>query len=464
MNRIFVIIVLAAYVMAAATGRMDELTAAIVGDGKKAVELAIGLVGVMALFLGLMKVAEAGGMLRVLARLAAPVMRRLFPDVPTDHPAMSAMLMNISANMMGLTNAATPFGIRAMEQLDTLNGKKGTATNSMVLFLAINTAGLAILPSGVIGVRAAAGSQDAAGIFFPTWFASGAATLVGILAAFLLSRLPSVRASRPPEGVEAGRRAASDATSDDGPQLPTLDDQPPLQPPPRWLARGVVWGLAVVAVSLGALHVLGALRGATPDALLRHWTTGAALVTDAAGGQSGFDVWRGMMSGWTLPLVVAGIVLFGWARGVRVYEVLVDGAKDGFNVALRIIPYLVAILVAVGMLRAAGGVDLLVWLLDPLTSRIGMPAEALPQALLRPLSGSGAFAVMASTLETHGPDSFLGYMVSTFQGSTDTTFYVLAVYFGAVRVKDTRHALPACLLADLTGILAAVFIVHAFFG
>ena len=171
-----------------------------------------------------------------------------------------------------------------------------------------------------------------------------------------------------------------------------------------------------------------------------------------------------MLSSWTLPAVVGGIVLFGWARGVRVYEVLVDGAKDGFNVALRIIPYLVAILVAVGMLRAAGGIDLLVTLLDPITSRIGMPAEALPQALLRPLSGSGAFGVMAAMLEQHGPDSFIGYMVSTFQGSTETTFYVLAVYFGAVRVTDTRHALPACLMADAAGILAAVFIVNLFFG
>ena len=200
LNGIFVFVVLSSILLAAITGEMQGLTDAILNDSKKAVTLSLGLVGVMAFFLGLMKVAEDGGLLRLIARAISPVMRRLFPSVPEDHPAMSAMILNIASNMLGLGNAATPFGIKAMEELNRLNGNKGTATNAMVLFLAINTAGLAVLPSGVVGLRAAAGSLDATGIFLPTWFASGCATLVGISAAFLLSRLPRYRKTEPQIG------------------------------------------------------------------------------------------------------------------------------------------------------------------------------------------------------------------------------------------------------------------------
>jgi spore maturation protein SpmA len=427
LNGLFIVIILASILLAASTGQMQALTSAILQDSRKAVELAIGLIGVMAFFLGLMRVAQDGGLLRLLARLVGPAMRKIFPGVPADHPAMSAMILNIASNMLGLANAATPFGIKAMEELDKLNGRKGTATNDMVLFLAINTAGLAILPSGVIGIRAALGSEDAAGIFFTTWFASGMATLVGIMAAFLLSRVPAFKRSAPPllEVTDSG----------------TDDEQIAEQQPARGWKRIAQWLFWLVFIIFLVRYI---------------WQLAAT--------SSSLDLIRLIGSSWILPALIGGLLLFGWARGVRVYDSLVEGAKEGFQVALRIIPYLVAILVAIGMLRASGGIDLMVRVISPVTDLIRMPAEALPMALLRPLSGSGALGVMSEIMTVHGADSFIGYMVSTFQGSTETTFYVLAVYFGAVGVKKTRHTLPACLLADVAGILAAVLIVNLLFG
>ena len=427
LNGLFLIVVVSSILLAGLTGRMEPLTQAILTSAGDAVELAIGLVGVMAFFLGLMRVAEDGGLLRQIARAIGPVMQRLFPGVPIDHPAMSAMILNISSNMLGLGNAATPFGIRAMEQLDTLNGRQGTASNAMVLFLAINTAGLAVLPSGVVGLRASLGSADATGIFFPTWFASGAATLVGILAATALARLPRFRETEPPAITPEAATTTAAPAGDHTERATTR----------RW----VVWIFWAAFLAVLARHLVAPPVAEPLPTLV-----------------------RGVLSFWMLPALVAGLILYGWQRGVRVYDSLVAGAKQGFEVALRIIPYLVAILVAVGMFRAAGGIDAMVTIVSPLTNLIGMPAEALPMAVLRPLTGSGAFGVMAEIMSTHGPDSLVGYMVSTFQGSTETTFYTLAVYFGAVGITETRHTLPACLLADVAGILAAVFIVNLMFG
>ena len=440
-NGVFAFLIFASILLAASTGRMEPLTDAILKNGRTAVELAIGLVGVMALFLGLMRVAEEGGLLRIVSRAAAPVMRRLFPDVPADHPAMSAMVFNISANMLGLANAATPFGIKAIEGLNELNPRKGTATDAMVLFLAINTAGFAILPTTVLGVRVALGSEEAAAILFPTWFASGCATLVAILAALLLSRLPRYRRSSPgtvpfsPEANETGIEASPEKGT-----VPSTEAPTEAGTVPRWRLLAII-AFFLAYAALMALH------------LLRSYAESTAL-----------ELTRQITSHWILPAIVAALVLVSWSRGVRVYDALVEGAKEGFQVALRIIPYLVAILVGVGMFRASGGIDLIARGFGPLTGWIGMPAEALPMALLRPLTGSGALAVMSEIMTEHGPDSPIGYLVSTFQGSTETTFYVLAVYFGAVGIRRTRHTLPACLLADAAGILAAVFIVNLFLG
>jgi len=432
LNGVLVFIVAAAVLLGAYAGGMEQVTQALLDSVRGAVELALKLIGVMAFFLGLMRVAADGGLLRILARAVAPLMRRLFPAVPADHPAMSAMILNIGSNMMGLTNAATPFGLKAMEELDRLNRDKGTATNSMVLFLAINTSAVALFPTGAIGLRAAAGSQDATGIIIPTWFASLAATVVGVLAAKGLERLRRFRVTAPveepvadPEGESVRDEAAGQA----------------------FVPRPVAWrGGVSVAVLAGLLVAL----------VWRLWSVGRA------GGI--VEAFRAELSFWILPLFVLAVLLFGWWRSVPVYESMVEGGREGFQVAVRIIPYLVVILGAVGILRASGGIELLTRWLGPVTGLVGMPAEALPMALVRPLSGSAAMGVMTEVMAAHGPDSLLGYMVSTMSGSTDTTFYILAVYFGAVGVKRMRHALPACLAADVTGILTAVLVVNLLFG
>ncbi len=389
---------------------MEALSTAMVDSAGSAVELAIGLVGVMALFLGLMKVAEAGGMLQILSRLIRPLMIRLFPDVPPDHPAMGAMVLNLSANALGLGNAATPFGIRAMQELDRLNPSQGMATNAMALFLAINTSSVTLLPTGVIALRAAAGSAEPAAILPTTLFATIGATCFAIISAKLYSRI----------GPIPGDVGVDDLAE-------TRQKEGGLEPLPARDTAYPFW------VSMTALAVLAAM---IPLAVLYGDT----------------------FSPWILPALMVGFLLFGVFRKVRIYEVLVEGAKEGFQVALRIIPYLVAILVAVGMLRASGGLDMLVSLLGPVTSRFGLPAEALPMALMRPLSGSGAYGILASLINDPaiGPDSYTGVLVSTLQGSTETTFYVMAVYFGAVQVRRVRHTLAAGLTADIAGVVFAI--------
>ncbi|MEJ2033077.1 MAG: nucleoside recognition domain-containing protein [Deltaproteobacteria bacterium] len=432
MNAIFFAIVAVAFVTAGwhqlhwlpAAGTaapMAALTTAMVKTAGGAVELAIGLIGVMTLFLGLVKVAEAGGLLAILARLIRPLMVRLFPEVPPGHPAMGAMILNISANALGLGNAATPFGIRAMQELDKLNPRPGTATDPMILFLAINTSSITLLPTGVIALRAAAGSTDPAGILPTTLFATLCSTAAAIVAAKLYKRF-----SRPvtiEDAATLGVAAAADPDPDPE-QLPAEAEQAY----PLWVS-----GLAMLAVI-----------GFIPLTILY----GRAIAP------------------WVIPGLMIGFLTFGILRRVRVYEVFVEGAKEGFQVAVKIIPYLVAILVAVGMFRASGAMQAMVGFLGPWTGKIGLPAEALPMALLRPLSGSGAYGILASIIKNPaiGPDSYTGYLVSTFQGSTETTFYVLAVYFGAVQVRRLRYALPAALTADLVGISAAVAICLYLFG
>ena len=428
MNIIFVIIVLSAFFFAGwhqiffipvigASSPMEVLSRAMIESAGGAVELAIGLVGVMALFLGLMKVAEAGGLLTILARLIRPLMVKLFPDVPADHPAMGAMILNLTANMLGLGNAATPFGIRAMQELDKLNPQRGTATNAMALFLAINTSSVTLLPTGVIALRAAAGASDPAAILPTTLFATIGSTTVAVVAAKLYQRFSPLK-------VDAGT-SLQQAPSNDGVEIP-LEDTPEGYP---------LW------VSFAALTALVAL---IPVAVFY--------------GRS--------ISPWIIPALMVGFLCFGLVRRVRVYEVFVEGAKDGFRVAIRIIPYLVAILVAVDMLRASGVMNTIVGAIGGITGRFGLPAEALPMALMRPLSGSGAYGILASIINDPaiGPDSYTGYLVSTLQGSTETTFYVLAVYFGAVQVRRIRHSLAAALTADVAGIIFAVLACSFFLG
>jgi spore maturation protein SpmA len=411
---------------------MKDVVDASFESAKSSVNLAIGLIGIMALWLGLMKVAEAGGLMRLVARAIRPVMHRLFPDVPTEHPAMSAMIMNMAANALGLGNAATPMGIKAMMELDRLNPHKGEATNSMCLFLAINTSSVTILPLGVIGVRAAAGAAEPASILIPSLLATIFSTAMAICASKVF-----VRFSRHKIPVETAGQDTGD-TEQPSPMVSNEEkdsNEEELHPPGRF-GRWTAF-LIILAFAGGAVFRLSS-------------------------GTDWQDLAREILSFWLVPAIMCSLLLFGYLRGVKVYEVATAGAKEGFQVAIKIIPFLVMILVAIGMFRASGAFDLMVSAVQPLTSTIGMPADALPMAFMRPLSGSGAFGIMSEVV-SRAPDSFSSFLVSTMQGSTETTFYVLAVYFGAVGVVRSRHAVAAALLADATGIIMALVLCHMMF-
>lgn len=413
MNIVFFLLIAASFLAAAwaqiqgQASAMQTLSHSIIASAESAIPLAFGLIGVMSLFLGLMKVAETGGLLLTMARFLSPMLRRLFPDVPPDHPAFGAMVMNVAANMLGLGNAATPFGIRAMEHLDSLNPHRGTASNAQVLFLAINTASVTILPTSVIALRASAGSADPTAVVVPTLLATLASSLVALIAARLLQRaypLPAI--------------------ADGLPISTAVHDDHSIAPLPAWQSAAILIAL-IAAIAL-------------------------------------FSLYGSNCGPWIIPGLMVGLLGYGMVRGVRIYETFVDGAKEGFAIATRIIPYLVAILVAVGMARQSGAMDILLNPLALLTTPLGIPAEALTMAIIRTLSGSGSFGLLAAQMNDPaiGPDSPLGIMLGTIYASSETTFYVIAVYFGAIAVRRTRHALAVGLLADAAGLLSAAAICH----
>lgn len=437
MNVIFVVLIVGAVATAALRGTMPEVTKALIDSAIGAVELVIRLIGQMALWLGFMRVLRDAGTLRSLAHGLSPVMRRIFPDVPADHPAMSAMIMNIAANMLGLGNAATPFGLKAMSELQRLNPRPGVATNSMALFLAINTSGVAVFAFGVVSVRASLGSVDAAGIIIPSLLATMCSTVVAVIVAKSLQSRAFFDPARADVAQSAG---AVGETLADG--IQGLEEAEAVA---EESAETSPWRMAV----LGAFGLLIAF------ALVQH-------VSNATG-EGGYDLFRDVLSSWVLPLLMAVIVLFGFGRRVKVYESFIKGAREGFDIGVMIIPFLVGIMVAVGMVRASGLLDLLISLVQPVTSLLGLPAEALPMALIRPLSGSGALGVMTETMTAYGPDSFVGFLVSVMNGSTETTFYVLAVYFGSVGIRAARHTVAACLSADVVGVAAALLLSRLFF-
>lgn len=397
--------------------KMKEVTNSALDYAGTAVNIALGLIGIMALWLGVMKVAEEAGLIRIIAKAVRPITRRLFPDVPHDHPAMGSMIMNISANMLGLGNAATPFGLKAMEELEKLNPNKGTATNAMCTFLTVNTAGLTLIPATAIAIRASAGSSDPAIIIGTSIFGAVCATTVGITASKILEKFP----------IKKGEF---------GNWISSLKK-------PLLIFSSVILAIVLMAVTGLLSGFLSIFSFLSPDLF-------KSIVQ--------------IVSILAIPMLIFVFIGYGALKKVKIYEVFVEGAKEGFNVAVRIIPYLVAMLVAIGIFRAGGAMEWLIAALTPLTNVIGMPAEALPMALMRPLSGSGSLGIMAEIMAVHGPDSFIGILTSTFFGSTETTFYVLAVYFGSVNIRNTRHALAAGLLADISGILGAVFIVRLLFG
>ncbi len=416
MNYVWLFLVLLALLIGAVTGQIKEVTEAAFDTASTAVDIALSLIGIMTLWLGIMKIAEDAGLIRILARAIRPISNFLFPSIPQDHPAIGAIVLNLSANWLGLGNAATPMGIKAMEHLQTLNREKDTASDAMIMFLALNTASITLIPMTIIAVRTGLGSNQPTAIIGTTIFSSLMATITAISVVKLIQ---TIAKGRQQFANQQENRSAI------------------------WRAIAVTTAIAVSIYVLIQFNVIQYIAAVFPG----EW----------------FRIGINALSVWAIPILLFLIPLIGILKKVKIYEVFVDGAKEGFQVAVRIIPFLVAILVAIGMFRASGAMELFVQLISPFTNLIGMPAEILPAAIMRPLSGSGALGVITELLKTHGPDSFIGNLASTLYGCTETTFYVIAVYFGAVQVKKIRYAIPAGLTADIVGVLAAVFICRMMF-
>lgn len=369
-------------------------------SSKTAFEISLGLTGVLSLWLGIMKIGEKGGVVNALARLLSPVFVRLFPEIPKGHPVTGSIFMNIAANMLGLDNAATPLGLKAMEQLQDLNKKKDTATNSMIMFLVLNTSGLTLIPVSIMVYRAQMGAAQPTDIFVPILLATFFSTLAGIIITSLYQRINLFNRT----------------------MLLTLGGA-------CVLVSAIIWGFS--QMDKEQVNIVS--------------TTVANIL---------------------LMLIIIGFILSGVRHKVNVYDAFIEGAKDGFQTAVRIIPYLVAILVGIGVFRASGAMDMLIDGIKWTVAAVGGDTDfvgALPTALMKPLSGSGARGMMVDAMTTYGADSFIGRLSCVFQGSTDTTFYILAVYFGSVGIRYTRHAVACGLLADLAGILSAIAICYMFF-
>ena len=369
-------------------------------SSKTAFEISLGLTGVLSLWLGIMKIGERGGVVNVLARALSPVFTRLFPDIPKGHPVTGAIFMNIAANMLGLDNAATPLGLKAMEQLQTLNPNKETATNPMIMFLVLNTSGLTLIPISIMVYRAQLGAAQPTDVFIPILLATFFSTVAGIIITSIYQRI-------------------------------------------NLLNRTMLLTLGGMALVVGA--IIWAFGQLDKDQMNIVSTSVANIL---------------------LMTIIVAFVLAGMKHHINVYDAFVEGAKEGFTTAVRIIPYLVAILVAIGLFRASGAMDMLINGVATLVKALGGNSDfvgALPTALMKPLSGSGARGMMVDAMTTYGADSFVGRLSCIFQGSTDTTFYILAVYFGSVGIRNMRHAVPCGLLADLAGVIAAIGIAYLFF-
>lgn len=368
---------------------------------KTAFEISLGLTGVLSLWLGIMKIGEKGGVVNVVAKVLSPVFTRLFPDIPKGHPVTGSIFMNVAANMLGLDNAATPLGLKAMEQLQELNPKKDTATNPMIMFLVLNTSGLTLIPVSIMVYRAQMGAAQPTDIFVPILLATFFSTLAGIIVTSLYQRINLINRT----------------------MLLTLGGM-------CAVVAAIIWGFSQMDKS--QMNVV---------------STSVANIL--------------------LMTIIVVFILAGMRHRVNVYDAFIEGAKDGFTTAVRIIPYLVAILVGIGVFRASGAMDMLIDGIKWIVSTLGGNTDfvgALPTALMKPLSGSGARGMMVDAMTTYGADSFVGRLSCIFQGSTDTTFYILAVYFGSVGVRYTRHAVACGLLADLAGVVAAIAICYMFFG
>ena len=368
---------------------------------KTAFDISLGLTGVLSLWLGIMKIGEKGGVIDWFARILSPIFCKLFPDIPKGHPVTGSIFMNLAANMLGLDNAATPLGLKAMEGLQELNPKKDTASNPMIMFLVLNTSGLTLIPISIMVYRAQMGAAQPTDVFVPILLATFFSTLMGIITVSIYQRI-------------------------------------------NLLNRTIFLFLGGISIFMaGVIYAFAQLS------------------------QAAIEVYSTTTANVFLFVIIIGFILSGVIKKVNVYDAFVEGAKEGFTTAVRIIPYLVAILVAIGVFRASGAMDYLIKGVESLVELCGINSDfvaGLPTALMKPLSGSGARGMMVDAMSTYGADSFVGRLSCIFQGSTDTTFYILAVYFGSVGVAKTRHAVPCGLLADLAGIISAIFICYLFFN
>jgi spore maturation protein SpmA/spore maturation protein SpmB len=444
LNYIWLGLVLAAVVIGGLTGNMKAVADRALEMAKFAVlDTALPLVGIMALWLGIMRLAERAGLVALLARGLRPLLIRLFPDVPANHPAMGSMVMNMAANMLGLGNAATPLGLRAMRDLETLNPHPGTATNAMCTFLAVNTASIQLIPVTAIAILAANKSANPTAIVGTTLMASSVGAVTAVSMAKLLQNLPAFRVKAAEAASVPPRQAAAQ------PDTPAVKEAEGLAPL-RW------WGKLIMSL-FGAFFLFLLVRMMFPTLFGD---------TGAGDGQSPslFIRFVDSLSRLSIPLLLCLFPLYAALRKVKVYEEFVDGAREGFDVGIRIIPYLVAILVAIGMFRAAGGIDMLGKALSGVMAVVGFPPDLLPLAIMRPLSGSGTLGIFTELVKTFGPDSLIVRMGGTIFGSTETTFYVLAVYFGSVGIKRTRHAVAAGLTGDFMAAIAAVIFCRLVFG
>ncbi len=474
LNYIWLGLILAAVVIGGATGRMEEVTGGALDSARMAVmNIALPLAGVMALWLGIMKLAEKSGIIYLIAAAIRPALGKLFPDIPREHPALGAIVMNIAANMLGLGNAATPFGIKAMRYLDQLSPTPGVATNAMCTLLAINTSSVQLVSLTTVGIFVAAGSAMPTAFIGTALVATICSTTVGIIAVKTLEKLPVFRMRAPTEAEMEKFRAEAGDPADDEAAL-TMARPGPM----AWWKKGVLIlffaGFGFLFAS--ELHFPLQFWSETVENIMPHEnrdddvdnTNEAAEAAHSEERRNpALQVFSTVMEAMALlaiPFLVGFFPLFASLQGVKVYEEFVEGAKEGFQVAVRIIPYLVAILIAIGMFREAGGIELLGVILGPFLLMVGFPVDLLPIAIMRPLSGSGTLGLLGDVVATHGPDSFTARAAGTMAGSTETTFYVLAVYFGAVGVHRTRHAVPAGLLADLAGVIAAVTVATIVFA
>ena len=408
LNYIWIAFFLIAFVVATVrlvllgdTQVFPEIINSTFSSSKTAFEISLGLTGVLSLWLGIMKIGEKGGVIAMFSRLLSPIFSKLFPDIPKGHPVTGSIFMNLAANMLGLDNAATPLGLKAMEGLQELNPKKDSASNPMIMFLVLNTSGLTLIPISIMVYRAQMGAAQPTDVFVPILLATFFSTLAGIITVSIYQRI-------------------------------------------NLLNRTILLFLGGMSlVVAGIIYAFSTLS------------------------RTQIDVYSTTIANVFLFIIIIGFIVAGIRKKVNVYDAFVEGAKEGFGTAVRIIPYLVAILVAIGVFRASGAMDYLIGGVENLVKLCGINSDfvgGLPTAIMKPLSGSGARGLMVDAMTTYGADSFVGRLACIFQGSTDTTFYILAVYFGSVGIAKTRHAVPCGLIADFVGIISAIFICYLFFG